>query len=96
MYHYKFLILEVWLQEFQIEVKELSSIISGRDWPPILQELMEITLEINTRYHERQKEKDDFQEENPELDTRYHEKEKEKNHFQLVSSHPQNSSSLPS
>ncbi|MBW0489659.1 hypothetical protein O181_029374 [Austropuccinia psidii MF-1] len=54
--------------------KGLSSTISGRDchpgfwinWPPILQELMDITLELDTRYHERQKEKSNHQEKNPE------------------------------
>ncbi|MBW0585601.1 hypothetical protein O181_125316 [Austropuccinia psidii MF-1] len=55
-------------------MKELSSIISGRDfhpgfwinWPPILQDLMDITLELDTRYDERQKEKINHQEKNPE------------------------------
>ncbi|MBW0495287.1 hypothetical protein O181_035002 [Austropuccinia psidii MF-1] len=65
MYHYKLLISEVLSQESEIEAKELSHIISGRgfhvefwiNWPPILQELMDITLEFDTRYHEGQKEK---------------------------------------
>ncbi|MBW0558090.1 hypothetical protein O181_097805 [Austropuccinia psidii MF-1] len=45
-----------------------------------LQELMDITLEIDTRYHERQKEKNYFQEKKPEAS-------------KSVSSHSKNSSS---
>ncbi|MBW0510319.1 hypothetical protein O181_050034 [Austropuccinia psidii MF-1] len=49
--------------------KELSSIISGRDfhpgfwisWPPILQDLMDVTLILDTKYHERKKEKSNHQ-----------------------------------
>ncbi|MBW0512358.1 hypothetical protein O181_052073 [Austropuccinia psidii MF-1] len=89
MFPYKLLILEVWFQEFEIGMKELSSIISGRDchpvfwinWPPILQDLMDITLELDTRYHERQKKKINHQEKKPEAS---------KSNY----SHPQNSSSL--
>ncbi|MBW0474896.1 hypothetical protein O181_014611 [Austropuccinia psidii MF-1] len=50
------------------------------NWPPILQELMEITLELDTRYHERQNEKRHHQEKKPEAS--------KSNSF-----HPQNSSS---
>ncbi|MBW0553937.1 hypothetical protein O181_093652 [Austropuccinia psidii MF-1] len=65
MFPYTFPISEVWFPELEIGVKGLSSIISGRDchpglWidhPPILQELMDITLELDTRYHESQNEK---------------------------------------
>ncbi|MBW0531804.1 hypothetical protein O181_071519 [Austropuccinia psidii MF-1] len=47
MYNYTFLISEVWSQELEIGVKDLSSMISGKDfhpgfwinWPAILQEL---------------------------------------------------------
>ncbi|MBW0461905.1 hypothetical protein O181_001620 [Austropuccinia psidii MF-1] len=74
MFCYTFLISEVWFQELEIGVKELSSIISGRDchpefwinWPPILQDLIDITLELDTRYHERKKEKSHRQEKKPE------------------------------
>ncbi|MBW0465574.1 hypothetical protein O181_005289 [Austropuccinia psidii MF-1] len=45
-----------------------------------LQDLMEITLELDTRYHERQKENNNFKEKKPETS-------------KSVSSHPQNSSS---
>ncbi|MBW0481040.1 hypothetical protein O181_020755 [Austropuccinia psidii MF-1] len=89
MYHYTFLISEAWFQELEIGVKELSSTISRSDchpgfwinWPPILQELMDINLELNTRYHERKKEKSHNQEKQPEAS-------------KSNSSHPQHSSSL--
>ncbi|MBW0509317.1 hypothetical protein O181_049032 [Austropuccinia psidii MF-1] len=45
-----------------------------------LQDLMDVTLELDTRYHERQKEKSHYQEKKPEAS-------------KLNSSHPQNSSS---
>ncbi|MBW0473817.1 hypothetical protein O181_013532 [Austropuccinia psidii MF-1] len=93
MYRYTLLISEVWSQELGIGVKELSSIISGRDchagvwinWPPILQELtlqdlMDITLDLDTRYHERKNEKSNHQEKKPEAS-------------KSNSSHPPNSSS---
>ncbi|MBW0568532.1 hypothetical protein O181_108247 [Austropuccinia psidii MF-1] len=56
MYHYTFLISEVWSQESGIGMKGLSSIISGRNchpgfwisWPPILQYLMDFILELYT------------------------------------------------
>ncbi|MBW0541289.1 hypothetical protein O181_081004 [Austropuccinia psidii MF-1] len=77
-----------WSQELEIGVNKLSLIISRRDfhpgfwinWAPILQELMDITLELDTRYHERQKEKGHFQ-------------EKKSESSKSNSSHSQNSSS---
>ncbi|MBW0529667.1 hypothetical protein O181_069382 [Austropuccinia psidii MF-1] len=74
MYHYTLLISEVSSQELEIGVKELSSIISGRDfylgfsinWHPILQECLDITLEPDTRYHERQNKKSHHQGKKPE------------------------------
>ncbi|MBW0508306.1 hypothetical protein O181_048021 [Austropuccinia psidii MF-1] len=45
-----------------------------------LQDLMDITLDLDTRYHEWQKEKNHYQEKKPEPP-------------QSISSHPQNSSS---
>ncbi|MBW0587607.1 hypothetical protein O181_127322 [Austropuccinia psidii MF-1] len=88
MYLYTLLISEFWSQELEIGVKGLSFIISERDchpgsWmsvTPILQDLMDVTLELDTRYHERQKEKSHHQEKKPEAS-------------KLISSHPQNSSS---
>ncbi|MBW0577028.1 hypothetical protein O181_116743 [Austropuccinia psidii MF-1] len=88
MYPYTLLISEALSQELEIGVKELLSIISGRDchprfwinWPPILQDLMDVTLELDTRYHERQNEKSHYQEKKPETS-------------KSSSSHPQNSSS---
>ncbi|MBW0561158.1 hypothetical protein O181_100873 [Austropuccinia psidii MF-1] len=88
MYLYTFLISEVLSQELEIGVKGLLSIISGRDchpgfwinWPPILQDLMDITLKLDTRYHERQNEKSHHQEKKPEAS-------------KSNSSHPQSSSS---
>ncbi|MBW0553638.1 hypothetical protein O181_093353 [Austropuccinia psidii MF-1] len=50
------------------------------NWPPILQDLLDITLELDTRYHERQNEKSNHQEKNPEASN-------------SNSSHPQKSSS---
>ncbi|MBW0528227.1 hypothetical protein O181_067942 [Austropuccinia psidii MF-1] len=58
-FFFTLLILEVWFQELRNGVKELSSIISGRDchpefWincPPILQDLIYITLELDTSYN---------------------------------------------
>ncbi|MBW0587918.1 hypothetical protein O181_127633 [Austropuccinia psidii MF-1] len=44
-----------------------------------LQDLIDITLELDTRYHERQKEKNHYQDKKPEAS-------------KLISSHPQNSS----
>ncbi|MBW0580317.1 hypothetical protein O181_120032 [Austropuccinia psidii MF-1] len=94
MYHYTFLISEAWFQELEIGVKELSSRISGRGLPSrildklafhpsridCLQDLMDITLEPDTRNHERKNEKSHHQEKKPEaLKSNY--------------SHPQNSSS---
>ncbi|MBW0479810.1 hypothetical protein O181_019525 [Austropuccinia psidii MF-1] len=69
-------------------VKGLSSTIPGRDflprfwisWPAIIQDLMDVTLELDTRYHERQKEKSHHQEKKPEA-------------AKSNSSHPQNPSS---
>ncbi|MBW0591030.1 hypothetical protein O181_130745 [Austropuccinia psidii MF-1] len=88
MYLYTFLISEFLSQELKIGVKELSFIISGRDFhpgyqinlPPILQDLMEVTLKLDNRYHERQKEKNHYQEKKPETP-------------RSSTSHPQSSSS---
>ncbi|MBW0505658.1 hypothetical protein O181_045373 [Austropuccinia psidii MF-1] len=79
MFGYTFLISEVWFQELEIGVKELKSIISISNchpgfwinWPPIFQELtlkdlINITLDPDTRYHERKKDKSHHQEKKPE------------------------------
>ncbi|MBW0586950.1 hypothetical protein O181_126665 [Austropuccinia psidii MF-1] len=88
MYYYTLLISEVWSQELGIGVKELSFISSGRDcdpglwinWNPNLQDLRDITLELDTRYHERQNEKS-------------HHQGKKLEASKSNSSHPQNFSS---
>ncbi|MBW0489352.1 hypothetical protein O181_029067 [Austropuccinia psidii MF-1] len=94
MFLYTLPVSECWLQELEIGVKGLLSTISGRDFHPVsldkaashpliidsLQDLMDITMEIDTRYHERQKEKSHHQEKNPEA-------------LNSNLSHPQNSSS---
>ncbi|MBW0490989.1 hypothetical protein O181_030704 [Austropuccinia psidii MF-1] len=71
MFFHTLPISEVWFQELEIGVKGLSSRIldqlaSHSSRIDSLQDLLDITLELDTRYHDRQKEKSHNQEKNPE------------------------------